>query len=235
MRLLTLVYRNVSRRRVRSALTVLGMAVAVAAVVALVGIADGFQRSFLDLYDGQGVDVVVVRARAADRMTSELNQSIATDIARLPHVSAVEPVLFDAISFEKDGLYGIVVQGLTATAAARREQTLVEGRALREGDTRAAMLGHMLARNLGKHVGDRVEIYEGEFFDVVGIYDRRNIFENGSMIIPLEQLQELLGQDGQVTMFNVTLRRPLEDDAVSQTVAAIESRGLGLSALSTEE
>ena len=64
MRLISLVYKNIARRRIRSALTVMGMAVAVAAVIALVGIADGFKRSFLDMYRAQGVDIVVVRARS---------------------------------------------------------------------------------------------------------------------------------------------------------------------------
>lgn len=235
MRLIKLVYRNVTRRPIRSALTVTGMAIAVAAVVALVGIADGFQRSFRDLYQGHGVDIVVVRARAADRMASELNQTIGDQIAEIEGVATVQPALFDAISMEKEGLYGIVVQGVTPEAAANRDQMMVEGRALRDGDTRVAMLGHMLARNLGKHVGDRVEIYEGEFFEVIGIYDRRNIFENGSMILPLKQLQDLLGQEGQVTMFNVALRQPSGAPTVQKTVEAIEAKGLGLSALSTDE
>ncbi|HEY1598241.1 MAG TPA: ABC transporter permease, partial [Pirellulales bacterium] len=97
MRLITLVYRNITRRRIRSALTVSGMAVAVAAVVALVGIADGFQRSMLDMYQSHGVDIVVVRARVADRMTSELDQSIGGKIAAIPPVSTVEPVLLDVV------------------------------------------------------------------------------------------------------------------------------------------
>ena len=84
MRFLTLVYRNVSRRPIRSALTVCGMAIAVAAVVALVGIADSFQRSLLDLYQGQGVDIVVVRSRSVDRMASDLDQGVTEKIKAVP-------------------------------------------------------------------------------------------------------------------------------------------------------
>ncbi len=43
MRFYQFVLKNVFRRRTRSALTVTGMAVAVAAVVSLVGIAEGFK------------------------------------------------------------------------------------------------------------------------------------------------------------------------------------------------
>jgi putative ABC transport system permease protein len=235
MRFVTLVYKNVTRRPIRSALTVSGMAVAVAAVVSLVGMADGFQRSFLKLYRGQGVDIVVVRARTADRMASELNESIGSQIAAIADVARVEPVLLDAISFEQQGLYGIVVQGLDPAAVARSDQKLITGRSLRGRDGRVVMLGQLLARNLGKSVGDRVEVYEGEFFDVVGVYDRHNIFENGAMIVPLPQLQDLLGQQGQVTAFNVTLSKPASVALIRQAVKAIEGLHAGVAALPTED
>lgn len=48
MRFVTLAYKNVVRRPFRSLLTVLGLSTAIAAVVALVGIANGFVRSFKD-------------------------------------------------------------------------------------------------------------------------------------------------------------------------------------------
>ena len=43
MRFYSFVMKNVGRRRVRSLLTILGMAIAVGAVVSLVGIATGFE------------------------------------------------------------------------------------------------------------------------------------------------------------------------------------------------
>ena len=46
MRFYQLILKNVLQRKARSALTMIGVAVAVTAVVALVGIADGFERSF---------------------------------------------------------------------------------------------------------------------------------------------------------------------------------------------
>lgn len=235
MRFLTLVYRNVTRRPIRSALTVCGMAIAVAAVVALVGIADSFQHSLLDLYQGQGVDIVVVRARSVDRMASDLDQQVTDKIRALPGIATVEPILFDTISFVDEGLYGIVVQGVTPSAVSARKQTINAGRLLKSGDGRVVMLGETLARNLGKRVGDQVEVYEGENFEVVGIYDRHNILENGALLIPLEQLQKLLGQEGRITACNVTLAKPWTAQDIRRTVTEIDKLGGGLSASATED
>ena len=55
------------------------------------------------------------------------------------------------------------------------------------------------------------------------------------MIVPLSQLQDLLGQRGQVTAFNVTVRKPKEASTVGHVVRAIEGLGLGVSAMATDE
>ncbi len=54
MRLTTLVLRNIFRRRARSILTITGVAVAVGAMVAVVGIARGLQQSMLSLFQDRG-------------------------------------------------------------------------------------------------------------------------------------------------------------------------------------
>lgn len=235
MRFFTLVFKNVTHRRIRSGLTVTGMAIAVAAVVALVGVADGFKRSFLELYQGRGVDIVVVRARVADRMTSVLDASMADQIAQIPGVASVEPTLLDAVSFEDLGLYGVVVQGLRPGARLTNDHNRIAGRDLRQGDRRVVMLGRILADNLDKQVGDRVEIYEEEFFDVVGIYDRFNIFENGAMIMPIGELQRLLGQQGHVSAFNVIVTDGTDPDLIRRTVDQINEACVGVSAMATDD
>ncbi len=235
MRFFTLIFKNVTRRRVRSGLTITGMAIAVAAVVALVGVADGFKRSFLELYQGHGVDIVVVRSRVADRMTSVLDASMADQIAQIDGVEVVEPTLMDAVSFEEDGLYGVVVQGLRPGTELTSDHKLVDGRNLEAGDTRVVMLGRILADSLNKKVGDEVEIYEEEFFKVVGIYDRFNIFENGAMLMPIADLQQLLGQQGYVTAFNVMVTDGADAELIRSTVNKIDAACVGASAMATED
>ena len=52
MHFLDFVLRNILRRKVRSALTGVGVAVAIAAVVALTGISSGFEQTATDIYNG---------------------------------------------------------------------------------------------------------------------------------------------------------------------------------------
>ena len=59
----TFILKNLLRRPARSMLTIIGLAVAVGAVVSLVGVATGFKDSFLQVYTSRGVDIVVQRRR----------------------------------------------------------------------------------------------------------------------------------------------------------------------------
>ena len=67
MHFLDFVLRNLLRRKVRTALTIVGVSVAIAAVVALLSITGGYERSSKDVYASHGVDLVVVRAGVSER------------------------------------------------------------------------------------------------------------------------------------------------------------------------
>src|SRR5687767_14430345 len=100
MRFLTFVLKNVARRPLRSGLTVFAVAIAVGAVVALVGVSTQFERTFLRLYESAGIDLVVVRAGLRQRLTSTLDQQLQSRIQAIPGVKAAIPALIDVVSFE---------------------------------------------------------------------------------------------------------------------------------------
>ena len=69
------------------------------------------------------------------------------------------------------------------------------------------MLGRVLALNLGKKVGDDLDV-AGEPFRVIGIFESDSLFESGALIVPLATLQRMMGREGQVTGFVIQARSP---------------------------
>lgn len=237
----TFILKNILNRKVRSCLTIVGVAVAVAAVVALLGISTGFEQSFTELYEKRGVDLIVVRAGTTERLTSSLPQQVGPAIRGLPHVRAVSPGLVDVVSFEKGNLIGVPLQGWSADSFLFENLTILSGRRLAAGDQRAVILGVILARNLGKKVGDRLEI-EGQIFEVVGVYESFNVFENGSAVVLIDDLQQIMDRPNQVTGFQVVVAdAPDKKSAVAQVRRRIEElrdpkgRPWGLSAMPTQD
>jgi putative ABC transport system permease protein len=241
MRFHTFLLKNLLRRKVRTLLTLCGVGVAVAAVVALVGIARGFETSFNDLYSKRGVDLIVVRAGTAQRENSSLPESAGERIRQLPGVRAVSPGLMDMVSYPEHNLLSVVIQGWALDSFLFSGLKIIAGRQLQAGDHHKAMLGTVLAKNLGVKTGETVEI-EGGRFEVIGIFESFSVFENGSAVVLLRDLQELLDRAGQVTGFQIVLEdTPDKKSLIEATRKRLEEmrddngKSLSLSALPTED
>src|SRR4051812_37797207 len=147
MRFTTLIARNLLRRGVRTLLTVVGLAIGISAVVAMLGIAWGFERSFLAINEAKGIDLMVVRAGVSDKLTSTLSESLDQSLRAVPGVSDVAGSLMDVVSFEDAHLVSVLVNGWEPGSLLFRGIRTLRGRELQRGDGRVAMLGRVLAMN----------------------------------------------------------------------------------------
>jgi len=206
MRFTTFILKNVLRRPVRSILTGIGVALAVGAVVALLGISSGFEESFAEIFERRNVDLIVVRAGVAEWRNSIIDEQIGRRLQAAPWVERVTGGLMETVSFSEEEQVTtiVVVQGWEPDSFMFADLKFVEGRQFQPSDSRAVILGSVLAANLGKKVGDTVEI-ELEQFTVTGVYESFNVIENGSAIVPLSELQKLMDLSGKVTAFQVVV------------------------------
>src|SRR4051812_44097285 len=127
MRFTTIILRNLLRRKARTALTVIGLAIGIAAVVALLGIAWGFERSFLDIYRAKGIDLIVVRAGVSNGLSSSLRQDLLDRLRRIPGVRATAASLIDAVSFEEANIVSVLINGWEPGSVLFRGIRLLEG------------------------------------------------------------------------------------------------------------
>ncbi len=215
----TMILANLRRRPLRSALTISGVAIAVTAVVSLVGIARSFENTLLAIYQSRGVDLVVVRAGGVQRLGSVLDEKLADRVRQLPGVARVSPALAEVVSFEKLDLFGVLVRGLPLESFILEDVNVVAGRRLAPGDKRTVMLGAVIAKTLNAAVGQTIEVLPGKPCRVVGIFQSRNLFEDGSIIMPLEELQELMDRQGEVTALMV-----IADDKSKPGLDALAAR-----------
>ncbi len=237
MRFYSFVMKNVGRRRVRSLLTILGMAIAVGAVVSLVGIATGFENSFMAIYQRQKVDLIVQQKNVKDKLTSRLPESAGERIAAIPGVHEVNTGLVDLISMADVGPVGALVQGWPVDSGNMQRLDIISGTGLTADDKRGVLLGESLAGKLEKTVGDKVNPFEDEggAFTVVGIYRGATVFEDGMMVMLLSELQEFKKAKGMVSGFTVVLDKPGDEQEIARVKAQIESLGKRYDAASTRD
>ena len=137
----------------------------------------------------------------------------------------------DVVSFEEANLTSVLVNGWKPDSMLFKGVRVLRGRTIRPGDGKVAMLGRVLALNLKKDVGDGIKV-SGVPFTVVGVYDSDSLFENGGLVMPIGELQTMMGRDGEVSGFVVSAGSSAGKDVECCLSKAIESKIPGVAAVS---
>jgi putative ABC transport system permease protein len=235
------IVKNLRRRWARTVLTILGLAVAVTATTTLWNIAWGYADSAKEFYSDRGVDIVVVRAGVANRLTSSLRSDLANRLKTVPGVDDVDGSLTEMVSIGNAMLIGIPMRGLIPGGFTLEKLPIEQGRPLQPHDHGVVLIGNAIAATLGKQPGDTLNV-EGKQFKVVGIIQGGNPFDANCVIAPVEDVQALMGRPGTISEFQLRAAKSVRDDAALQRVCrAIETlqddqgQPLGLKAQPTHQ
>ncbi len=229
---ISLVMKNIWRRKIRSVLTCSSMAVAVCAVISMLGTAEGYEQSFSALFEAQGADLVIVQAGVRQQVASSLDHGLAKRFKAIPGVRDVEGTLVDLQHFDKVGIPVVYFFGVDPNSILLKEGKLLEGRKMVASDRRKMAIGSMLARNLGKKLGDKIR-YFSEDFEIITIFESTNSLESNGGVIPMEEMQELHGTPNRVTTFLVMLdkdrKKPEDIEAIRAKMESLtDAKGKSL-------
>ena len=218
---LTIVYKNLLRRFVRSLLTVAGIAIGIAAVVALASIAWGFQKSWERAYSARGTDLIVTKITSQSPLPLPFSDKIEGELLALPHVQEASGLLSDMISVEDAPT--VMIFGWELNGFLWQHLKLVKGRWPSGNKEKTVVLGTVAAELLKKSVGSPIQIEAGEF-TVCGIFESSALVENGSIILPLAQLQQATDRQGKVNFLNLKLKPGTTPEQEEQLRAEVKRR-----------
>jgi putative ABC transport system permease protein len=191
--------RELSRRRLRTTLTILGITIGIWALVVFSSMANkinGYVSSGSDYYVGKiivsdassgGIGVGVV----------PIDLAVVDDIRSMPDVAAVDPqiqVPFDEVEFSGFGMPKIVTARVAGADGGhdRLVTQVAQGRLLGAADegSRVTVLGSDLARELDATIGGSLDL-RGVPFEVVGILQPTLSSPDTTAMVPLAAGQEL--------------------------------------------
>src|SRR5512135_223456 len=104
-----MIWRNLMRRKVRSLLTVSGVAIGIAAVVSLVAMGDGFYAQMNSMLSKSGADLTVRQAKAADMSLSALDDRLGRSLSAMPELEEVSGMILGIAS--SPGIPYLIVYG----------------------------------------------------------------------------------------------------------------------------
>jgi putative ABC transport system permease protein len=231
---MSLILKNLLRRRVRTGLSVLGISIGIAAIIAFNAIGQGFKQGLNQYMRESGAQLLVVNRTVQDPAFSRVTREEQDYIRGLPEVEHLSRGTFTIASPRglkvKAGMPALLVFGRTpGERLLDKYRRRLKGRLI-EGDGEI-MLGSIAAQNLGLGPGDSLEIF-GRAFAVTGIYESGVSFENVGACLTNAVVQAQLKMGEAIAMGFVYLKDPSTWTAVK---AAAEKRYEHLSVIRTEE
>jgi putative ABC transport system permease protein len=217
-----LVVRNLLRRKVRTGLTVAGVAIGVGLIVALLSITNGVKRTAGELIHVGRSDFGLFQSGASDLTRSLLPEELGRGVSRTKGVSQVARVflLVGAVEHSDSSLLFGYVPG----EFPERRLVVVSGRRPR-GDE--ALVGDGAARIYRLRVGGSV-LAGKRRFRVAGIYHSGNAFVDRGVVLPLHVVQVIAQRPHEVTTFGVIVKLGETPKAVAKR---LESKFPGISAI----
>ncbi len=205
-----LILRNVTQRKMRTGLTVFGIALGIFAIMVMGGMSEYFDR-----HANRGLDLMsdkIYIVPESGFFGGGLVDSMVSKVRRIPGVFDAYGLLWMPYDMESLGMFGAFVVGI---APEKQELTLkdiklTQGRLLVPGDSYRAVVGSNVARQYGLSVGDELEIKSKKVQRASTITTARNFTVVGAMeftstdfdymiIIPLDLAKKFYDLDDQLT------------------------------------
>ena len=233
----------------RSALTVLGIGVGVAAVVAVVSLVEGLERSVAAQFEGLGGNSLTISpftppaagpAASDPRLTPD---DVARIAARVDGIASMTPIAQAALR----PLVEVRYRSRTAFAPMRGTTHTYQdvylaypaaGRFLSVADDqrrrRVAVIGDETRTSLGlprNPVGEYVEV-GGEWIKVIGAMERKGDFlglsQDDYLLVPYRAMQAMVGDAPLDMVIQLVLKDGVDRDYAMERIARVLRRAHGL-------
>ncbi|MEK9185112.1 MAG: ABC transporter permease [Patescibacteria group bacterium] len=200
---------NLKHRGIRSWLTILGIFIGIAAVVALISMGAGLKSAVLGQFGTLSVDKLTIQNKGTgfgppgSTVVQKLNDNDIKIIENVRGVDLVVPRLIRIVKVEYNQIPSYTYIGDLPDSKEKADVVyesfdieIDEGRLLKPDDSGKILLGYDFAntktfeKDLG--IGKKIQI-NGKDFEIVGILKKSSSFQLNSIIImPTKDLQELL-------------------------------------------
>jgi putative ABC transport system permease protein len=204
-----LAYQGVKHRKLRSWLTMLGIFVGIAAVVALISLSQGLQTAIEDRFESLGADKLIVSSSETGfgpPGTGVINHLTEKDKAVIEKVRGVRRVVGRLIRSARIGYHDEVKFGFLVSLPMETSEQLefilevmqievANGRMLEPRDSYNIVIGDTFSRSYFDekiNLRDKI-IIEGKEFKVVGILEKQGEPQTDSLVIlPEKTMKEIL-------------------------------------------
>ena len=216
--MLTLAFHNLVRRRLRTGLTLLGVAAAVGVLACLLAFGQGYQRGLGRELDGMGIQMMLVplgcpydaaaRVLKGRTLDASLPEAAVSTARRDPAVACAAPMLMAALPRPSEGRTDLWA-GIDESIRPLKPWWRLKAGSQWFPDANSVILGSEAAATEMRQVGDTLYSPEaGRRFRVCGILERSGTSDDSLFFVPLATAQAMFHQPGRLTAVAIRLKDP---------------------------
>ncbi|MFH0872215.1 MAG: ABC transporter permease [bacterium] len=215
-------YKNLLRKKARSGLTIIGIALAAWVLVSLLGFNRGYESSLNKDIDNLGFQMLVTAKgcpyEAATLMLKGgtglryMKQEIADSVASQPEVEQITPMLMQAVFDPNKGESGGITAYLGVDPATfPKMKSFLEfkqGGWFSDPNALEAVMGYEAAELEQREAGDLLLIpAKNVELKVVGVLKRTGTQDDGTIFLPLKAVQKIFGIKDELTGIGVKVKK----------------------------
>lgn len=215
-------YKNLLRKRIRSLLTVVGIALSSWVLVSLLGFNQGYEAALNKDIDNMGFSLMIMAKgcpyEAATMMLKGgtglkyMQESIMEDLAKEPEVEKITPILmsavFDPNKGESGGIAGYFGVEPKSYSELKTFLTFRQGAWFTDERAFEVVMGYEAAELEQREVGDMILMPEKNVkFKVVGILNRTGTQDDGTIFAPLKTLQTIFNRPDEITTIGIKVKK----------------------------
>jgi putative ABC transport system permease protein len=238
-----LIIKNIFRNKSRSILTVIGIAIGVAAVVGLGLVTDNLSASTQNALTAGAADFSVVSGTSNGNngggppggSNQLINQTYVSEIQQISGVSSTAGVLrtmtdlsntnsTNSSSTSTNNTFGggnfrsmTTLIGIDNSSLSMDDVVITNGSVY--SNDNEVIIGKNAAQSLNKTIGENISI-SNQTFKVVGIYETGNFMDDNGIVMSLSKLQNLTGDTGQVSLVLVKASNDTDASNLASTIEA---------------
>ncbi len=215
-------YKNLLRKKARSILTVVGIALSAWVLVSLLGFNRGYEASLNKDIDNMGFQLMIMAKgcpyEAATLMLKGgtglryMEESIMKDIMKEPEVDKITPIfmsaVFDPNKGESGGIAGYFGVDPKSFAEMKPFLKFKQGGWFAGTEGNEVVMGFEAAELEQREVGDMILMPEKNIqFKVVGILERTGTQDDGTIFVPLKTVQKIFERPTEITTIGIKLKK----------------------------
>jgi putative ABC transport system permease protein len=218
-------YKNLLRKKIRTLLTLVGIALSAWVLVSLLGFNHGFETALNRDIDNMGFQMMLMAKgcpyEAATMMLKGgtglkyLPESLSETVKKEPDVEQITPMLMQAVFDPNKGESGGIAAYLgvepKSYSAMKTFLKFRQGGWFTQGDAYEVVMGYEAAELEQREVGDMILIPEKNVeLKVVGILGRTGTQDDGTIFVPLRTLQKIFGKTDKLTTIGIKVRKDVD-------------------------